>query len=145
MTPSQARKAGWKSADNIIENFPHEKPQGALSVTLGSEMRLWRVGWGRISSKPVKCIELGNGEIKVVGSCMIKQKRDDRNESYHDTYKAAMLRFLTDAQRDVNEAKKKLANAQSRLKSANTKWMSYCASPNDEVSNPGVKNQQPKE
>ena len=30
MTPSQARKAGWKAADNIIQNFPNKKAQGRL-------------------------------------------------------------------------------------------------------------------
>lgn len=109
-----------------------DKPEreAGLAATHGSEMLLWRVGWGRISSKPVKCLDLGNGEIKVVGSCLIKQKRDDYNESYHDTYKAAVLRLLADAQRDVNRAKKELASAHRHLKTATAKWMSYCASPN---------------
>lgn len=96
------------------------------------ESLLWRVAWGRIASKPVRCSDLGDGYIKVVGSCLIKQRRDERNESYHDTYKAAMMRFLADAQRDANDAKKSLVNAQRRLKMAQTKWAGFCASPNKE-------------
>lgn len=93
-------------------------------------MNLWAVVWGRIREKPVKAIDLGDGYIKVVGSCLIKQKRDDRNESYHDTYQAAVIRLLSDAQRDVNDAKKHLTNAQRRLVSAKAKWSSHVASPN---------------
>lgn len=107
--------------------------EAGLAATHGSEMLLWRVGWGRISTKPVKCLDLGDGNIKVLGSCTITQKRDDYNESYHDTYKAAVLRFLADAQRDVNRAKKKLSSAQRHLKTATVKWMSYCASPNEKL------------
>lgn len=115
--------------EQVFKPLPVEPPVRCAAT--GSEMLLWRVGWGRISAKPVKVIELGDGYIKVVGSCLNKQKRDDRNESYHDTYKDAMLRFLTDAQRDVNDAETKLANAKRRLKGARAKWMSYCASPNE--------------
>lgn len=95
-----------------------------------SEILLWCVSWGTISAKPKKCLDLGNGEIRVVGSCLIRQKRDDQNESYHDTYHQAMIRFVADAQRDVNNAKKQLANAKRRLKNAKTKWNSYVANPN---------------
>lgn len=118
-------------------NAPIANPDAmaGFSARTGSEMLLWRVRWGRISSKPVKCLDLGDGNIKVVGSCTIKQKRDDYNESYHDTYKAAVLRLLADAQRDVNRAKKELASAQRHLKTATAKWMSYCASPNEKLTN----------
>lgn len=61
---------------------------------------------------------------------MIKQKRDDRHESYHDTYKEAMMRLLANAQRELNDAEKQLAAAKRRLKAAQTKWSSYVASPN---------------
>lgn len=97
---------------------------------IGSEILLWRVDW-RVSSKPVKCIELGDGKIKVIGSCMIKQKRDERDESYHETYKEALLRFLANAQRNVNGAAKHLKNAKRHLLVANAKWNSYLASPNE--------------
>lgn len=98
---------------------------------IGSKMLLWSVSFGRISSKPVEVIELGDGEIKVVGSCRIKQKRDEFHESYHDTYKSAMTRLLADAQFDVNHAKKKLTNASRRFTSAKLKWNSYLAGSGD--------------
>lgn len=101
-----------------------------LALATGSERMMWRLSW-RISTKPVKVIMLGGDQIKVVGSCRISQSLDERHESYHDTYKDAMLRFLANAQRDVNDAKKELANAQRHLKTVNAKWMSYCASSNE--------------
>ena len=116
-----------------VEESVERKEHTPLVAPIGSEMLMWRVDW-KIYSKPVRVINLGDGNIKVVGSCMITQKLDDPRESYHETYKAALLRYLTNAQRDVNSAKKKLANAQNRLKSANAKWMSYLASPNSESS-----------
>jgi hypothetical protein len=109
-----------------------ENVQQPLPPATGSAMHLWRCGCGRISTKPVKVINLGDGNIKVVGSCLITQKRDDRNESYHDNYAEAVSRLLVNAQRDVNEAKKKLDGAKRRLKAAQSKRMSYAASPNVE-------------
>lgn len=102
-----------------------------IDSSTANKLLLWCVSFGRISAKPVKVIDLGNGEIKVVGSCRIRQKRDERNESYHDTYKAALIRLLANAQHDVDDAKKELSNAQRRLKSVRAKWTSYCASPDD--------------
>lgn len=100
------------------------------NTKIGSELMLWRVDW-KISSKPEKCIELGNGKIKVVGSCRIWQLRDERNESYHDTYKEALTRYLSNAQRDVNDAAKRLKNAKNRLAVAKSKWNSFLAYPHD--------------
>lgn len=97
-------------------------------VRTNSTVLLWRVDW-KVSAKPVKCIDLGDGKIKVVGSCRIEQQRDERTESYHETYEAAMMRFLTNAQRDVNNADKNLKNAKRRLAGAKSKWNSYLASP----------------
>lgn len=88
-------------------------------------MLLWRVSWGRISSKPIKCIELGNGILKVVGSCLTKQDRDGRYESFHETHKSAVLRVLTDAERDVETAEKNLKNTKRRLVSLKSKWADY--------------------
>lgn len=96
-----------------------ELPDGPRKV-------LWRVTW-KVWPKPVEVIELENGFIKVVGSCLIQQKRDQAHESYHDTQKEAVMRFLVDRQRDVNQAKKDLLKAQNRLKSARSKWTAFCS------------------
>lgn len=100
---------------------------------ISSKMLLWRVSYGRISSKPIAVIDLGDGNIKAADRCIIKQLRDGLHESYHSTYKEAVLRLLTNAQRDVNCAKKELDASKRRLSAAKSKWSSYLASP---TSNP---------
>lgn len=96
-----------------------------------ANLTLWHLCYGRIKPKPVRAIDLGDGFIKVVGSYTTKEKRDDRNQSYHDSYKEALMRLVANAQRDVNQAKKELASAQRRLAKAQTKWASHIASSAD--------------
>jgi hypothetical protein len=132
MSDSQTPICQICQRDHWSKDCPHLKEPSSLAAMPGSEMHLWRVDW-KISSKPVRVIWLGDGKIKVIASCRIEQKIDEGRESYHDTYNEAMMRFLTNAQRDVNDAKKKLAKAQSRLKAANRKWVSYVASPNADL------------
>lgn len=126
------RQLTEKECDAIVEQVfkPLADEPPVAGSAIGSEMLLWRAGWGRISAKPVKCIELGGGYIKVVGSCTIKQKRDDRHESYHDSYKEALMRLLTNAAREMKDAEKELASAKRRLGKAKAKWCNYVASPN---------------
>lgn len=95
--------------------------------------RLWRCGYVKPSAKPVKAIELGNGQIKVVGSCLIYQPMDQPNESYHDTYEDALRRFVANGERDLKRAETELAGAKRRLASRKAMLTKHLKSlPNDE-------------
>ena len=83
---------------------------------------LWRCGYVKPSAKPVTVIELGDGQIKVVGSCRIRQPLDQPNESYHESYEDALRRFVENGERDLKLAEAELAGAKRRLASRKAVW-----------------------
>lgn len=99
---------------------------GQVSVASTGLVRLlWRCGYVKPSAKPVKVIELGDGQIKVVGSCRIHQPIDQPNESYHESYDEALIRFVANGERDLKRAETELAGAKRRLKSRKAMWAKH--------------------
>lgn len=105
------------------ENLNSER----VSVASTSLVRLlWRCGYVKPSAKPVKVIELGDGQIKVVGSCQIHQPIDQPNESYHESYEDALRRFVANGERDLKRAETELAGAKRKLASRKAMWTKHC-------------------
>ena len=88
---------------------------------IGAKMLLWACSWGRVPNKPRAVMDLGNGNINLIGGCRVSQPRDDYNESFHDTREEAVARMLDNAQRDLDFAKKRFLAAERRLKALKKK------------------------
>lgn len=119
-----------------MENDIEAKNVGEQVTSSHREERLvrhlWKCGYVKPSAKPVKVIELGDGKIKVAGSCRMQQPLDQPDESYHESYEDALRRFVANGERDLKRAEAELAGAKRRMASRKAMWTKHCESlPND--------------
>lgn len=108
-------------------------PAGSLALD-PRPVLLWRVSCGQISKRPIAVIDHGDGTISVNKKdrrgFRTVQPKTENYESYHETEQAAVNHILAEAQRDLNCAEAEVVRAKRRLKTARSKFLNFCASPN---------------